>query len=430
MRATLLCVFLALASINAARGQDTIQWIRDLESAKRIAAGTNRPVLIHFWAPSCQPCLKLDQEVYSRPEVKRALEAAFVPVRLNAEEYRATASIYGVDRWPSDVILAPNGQFIARVQCPTAANQYLAQLELLARGSTPTSAPNHALAAQGALAAPNIAGAPGMDVRPASARGAQSVAPQQFAAQQATQSPTDRVANYDFRNVDYGQARASEMRGAAYADAPFTAQAPQAGASTTTAPSAIGSNASAGVSWNSAPLGAETAGGERVAPAVVERTQQAPAMNGQQPLTLQFEMVAAADAPPLGMDGFCPMALRKEGNRQGRWVKGDPRYGVVHRGRTYLFSGPAEQQEFLRDPDRYSPVMAGNDPVLALDFGQHVPGQRKIGRYFGDRVYMFASEETLAKFLGEVEASQAQSRPNRYVEAIYQAENPGRGMLR
>jgi hypothetical protein len=74
--------------------------------------------------------------------------------------------------------------------------------------------------------------------------------------------------------------------------------------------------------------------------------------------------------------------------------------------------------------------MGGNDPVLACDLGQQVPGQRKMGRYFGDRVYMFASEETLAKFLAEVEESQARARPNRYAEAILQAENAGRGMLR
>jgi protein disulfide-isomerase len=112
------------------------------------------------------------------------------------------------------------------------------------------------------------------------------------------------------------------------------------------------------------------------------------------------------------------------------YAKGDPRYGVVHRGRTYLFSGPLEQQEFLRDPDRYSPVMGGNDPVLFFDAGQQVAGVREHGRFIGDRVYLFANQQTLAKFMAEHDQSLALSRPNRYCEAIYQAENPSRGMLR
>jgi YHS domain-containing protein len=113
-----------------------------------------------------------------------------------------------------------------------------------------------------------------------------------------------------------------------------------------------------------------------------------------------------------------------------KFTKGDPRYGVVHRGRTYLFSGPAEQQEFLRDPDRYSPVLGGADPVLFFDEGRQVEGDRGFGCWIGDRIYLFASPQSRDKFLAENEASRNMARPNRYAEAIYQAENPGRGMLR
>ncbi len=71
---------------------------------------------------------------------------------------------------------------------------------------------------------------------------------------------------------------------------------------------------------------------------------------------------------------------------------------MIHRGRTYLFAGPAEQERFLRDPDRYAPVVSGNDIVLATEAGQVVSGMREHGVYFGNRVYLFSSEETLKKF--------------------------------
>jgi hypothetical protein len=95
-----------------------------------------------------------------------------------------------------------------------------------------------------------------------------------------------------------------------------------------------------------------------------------------------------------------------------------------------LFSGAAEQQEFLRDPDRYSPVLGGHDPVLYFDAGQQVEGDRAFGRFIGDRIYLFASQQSLERFLAENDASRNLARPNRYTEAIYQAENPSRGMYR
>ena len=63
-----------------------------------------------------------------------------------------------------------------------------------------------------------------------------------------------------------------------------------------------------------------------------------------------------------------------------RWVRGDPRWGAIHRGRLYLFGGEAQKQRFMGNPDYYSPVLSGNDPVLALDQQQIVPGRRQHGK--------------------------------------------------
>jgi YHS domain-containing protein len=161
-------------------------------------------------------------------------------------------------------------------------------------------------------------------------------------------------------------------------------------------------------------------------------------VDGQQPLASfvpqgaapsEFELVAAKNAPPLGLEGYCPVDLMRvksygivdPRDPRFKYTRGDPRYGAVHRGRTYLFSGPAEQQEFLRNPDKYSPAMSGYDPVLYLDEGRKVSGIRKFGLYYGERIYLFASEESQKRF---------QSDMRRYAEVIHQAENPGRGTLR
>ena len=94
------------------------------------------------------------------------------------------------------------------------------------------------------------------------------------------------------------------------------------------------------------------------------------------------------------MDGFCPVTLLE----QERWVKGDPRWGAVHRGCTYLFLSQQHQQRFLADPDRYSPVLSGFDPTRYVDRGELVPGQRAHGMWFRGRTYLFADEQSLDRF--------------------------------
>ena len=83
---------------------------------------------------------------------------------------------------------------------------------------------------------------------------------------------------------------------------------------------------------------------------------------------------------------------------KARVGNGRSAFGMQHHGRTYLFAGPEEQQKFLANPDRFSPVMSGDDPVLALDQGQHVAGSRMYGVSYADHVYLFTSEQTLQMF--------------------------------
>jgi YHS domain-containing protein len=111
------------------------------------------------------------------------------------------------------------------------------------------------------------------------------------------------------------------------------------------------------------------------------------------------------------MDGYCPVQLI-EG---GRWQKGNAAWGIIHRGRIYLFSGPEAQRRFQADPDRYAPVNSGNDVVFTLELGRMVPGFREHGAQFDGHVYLFANEATLEKF---------RSNPRYYAERALQAIRP------
>ncbi len=145
-------------------------------------------------------------------------------------------------------------------------------------------------------------------------------------------------------------------------------------------------------------------------PAIAAATPQPSTQQAADPEAL------APNSIPIGFDGYCPVSMRT----QWKWMPGDPRYGIVHRGRTYFMAGPAEQQQFWADPDRYSPALSGMDPVLAIDHGQQVPGKREHSIDYQNLFYMFASEATLQQFT---------STPERYAVSVRQAMGIHRGRL-
>ena len=103
---------------------------------------------------------------------------------------------------------------------------------------------------------------------------------------------------------------------------------------------------------------------------------------------------ASAEARRFGFEGYCAVTLK----HGGKWVRGDARWGMTHRGSVYLFAGENEMQAFRSSPDAYSPVLSGFDPVLALDGNQSVPGKRAHGLQYQGRIYLFSSEATLQQF--------------------------------
>ncbi|MFO0790125.1 MAG: thioredoxin family protein [Pirellulales bacterium] len=123
----LLVVVSALLA-TPALAQDAIHWHNDLESAKTMAKSTNRLVLIHFWAPSCGPCMALERNVFNQPGVAAAIEQQFVPVKLNADENSATAQLYGIERIPTDVVTTPDGRIISKMVSPPTPAAYVSEL--------------------------------------------------------------------------------------------------------------------------------------------------------------------------------------------------------------------------------------------------------------------------------------------------------------
>ena len=76
--------------------------------------------------------MKLERSVFNQPEFIRAVGTNYVPLKVNVAEDPALARHYGVEQWPTDVILAANGQELYRGASPAETNRYIAVLDQIA----------------------------------------------------------------------------------------------------------------------------------------------------------------------------------------------------------------------------------------------------------------------------------------------------------
>jgi thiol-disulfide isomerase/thioredoxin len=103
-------------------------WLENVDVALQQAAAQQRLVLVHFWSDNCPPCVGVERNVLSRPDVQRAIQASFVPVKIKVDNQPRVAERFRVDRWPTDLILLPDGQELIRSVSSQDPARYVAFL--------------------------------------------------------------------------------------------------------------------------------------------------------------------------------------------------------------------------------------------------------------------------------------------------------------
>ncbi|MDT0643012.1 thioredoxin family protein [Zunongwangia sp. F363] len=86
-------------------------WLTSLDEAQELALGTNKLIIVDFWATWCGPCKKMDSESWSDPEIETLMQN-FVPVKIDIDHERALAGSYNIRAIPDVFILNGNGDVI------------------------------------------------------------------------------------------------------------------------------------------------------------------------------------------------------------------------------------------------------------------------------------------------------------------------------
>jgi YHS domain-containing protein len=121
---------------------------------------------------------------------------------------------------------------------------------------------------------------------------------------------------------------------------------------------------------------------------------------GRSEITASWNEPRPPDAQSAAIGGFCPVEL----SLHGRWVQGNSRWAAEYKGNVYHFSGNAQRQEFLADPEKYIPANGGNDLVTTIMEKRNVPGHVNYCAAYKGRIYMFSGPGTQNSFRNDPES--------------------------
>ncbi len=114
-------------------------WYTNFAEAFEQADKLKRPLLVHFYGPSCPPCRMMEEQVLHQPQTKTLLQTRVVGVKINAGQGCTREDIrlverFGVHSLPTDIIFDPqSGQVYSQASGFQDLGRYLSVVDGCAR---------------------------------------------------------------------------------------------------------------------------------------------------------------------------------------------------------------------------------------------------------------------------------------------------------
>jgi len=109
------------------------EWLHDFQAAQKLAQQKDLPLLLHFHASWCGPCVQMDKAVLKTPSVKSQFGSRIIAVKIDLDENEHLGSRFNIRSLPSDILLTPKGTIISRTGGMQPKSEYLS---FLGRGAS------------------------------------------------------------------------------------------------------------------------------------------------------------------------------------------------------------------------------------------------------------------------------------------------------
>lgn len=105
----LFLVFFGLAAIVfLTQHKDAIDWVEDYEAGIKLAKQQNKPVLLAFYKLNTRYSTDTWQNTYNNPDVKKFVEANFIPILIDVDKQPEIAKRYHIGYYPTHYIKQPD----------------------------------------------------------------------------------------------------------------------------------------------------------------------------------------------------------------------------------------------------------------------------------------------------------------------------------
>lgn len=134
LRGVILLLLILISGVAAA--EDTAEKLRSItwvgyNEALSVGRDFDKPVFLHFTAPWCKWCKKMQKETYTDAKVIRYLTENYAAVMINTEKLPSLAGRYGVKSLPTLWFLDSQGKALTSIQGYVGPDKLLRVLEFV-----------------------------------------------------------------------------------------------------------------------------------------------------------------------------------------------------------------------------------------------------------------------------------------------------------
>ena len=100
-------ILVAIVFLTQKKFEEQINW-RDYQTGIELAKQQNKPALLCFFKEGTRFTSDMKQDVYSKPKVKKYVEANFIPILIDVDKQPELAKRYNVTYYPTHYIEYPD----------------------------------------------------------------------------------------------------------------------------------------------------------------------------------------------------------------------------------------------------------------------------------------------------------------------------------
>lgn len=103
----------------------------DLRTARELSAKSGKPIFMDAYTTWCGPCKYMASRVFTREDVGDFINKNFIAVKYDMEkgEGPSIARDYGIQGYPTFLILDSDGKELARIMGSTSASEFMAKVK-------------------------------------------------------------------------------------------------------------------------------------------------------------------------------------------------------------------------------------------------------------------------------------------------------------